>query len=153
MNTRIDVQIAVDTEDRLAECDIRAWAAAALEVQSEPCELTIRVVAEDEATHLNETYRGKHGPTNVLSFPFESPPGVETDLIGDVVICMPVVACEARQQGKTLQAHCAHMVVHGALHLLGYDHVECDQAQQMESLECVVLERLGFSDPYKDTEQ
>ena len=102
--------------------------------------MTIRVVDTAESHSLNLTYRGKDKPTNVLSFPFEVPPGMEMSLLGDLVIC--------RQQGKPLEAHWAHMVVHGSLHLLGYDHIEDDEAEEMEALETEIMLALGYEDPY-----
>jgi len=117
-------------------------------------ELSIQVVDEQAISELNETYRHKSGPTNVLSFPFEAPPGLpeeEADaLLGDIVICAQIVATEAQQQHKNLQAHWAHMVVHGVLHLLGYDHLNNEDAEQMESLEIQLLSELAFPNPYQE---
>ena len=126
------------------------WAEAALAGRSEGTELVIRVVDEVEMTALNRRYRGSNRPTNVLSFPFEAPPPIETDLIGDLVICAPVVEREAEEQGKGLEAHWAHLVVHGVLHLLGYDHTGANDTEEMENLERSVLHALGFPDPYTD---
>ena len=114
-------------------------------------ELSIRLVDQAEGAILNGRFRGRRGPTNVLSFPFEPLPGLEDcDLIGDLVICAPVVAREAAEQGKSLQAHWAHMLVHGVLHLLGYDHLDAAHAAQMEGLETRIIRRLGFPAPYED---
>jgi probable rRNA maturation factor len=124
------------------------WAEAAL--QREAAEIVIRVVDEDESAELNSQYRHKAGPTNVLSFPFEAPPGVDTTILGDLVICAPVVAREAREQGKALAAHWAHMVVHGVLHLQGYDHIDDAEAMKMEAEEIAIMGRLGFANPYED---
>jgi len=119
----------------------------------------IRIVDEQESAELNQQYRHKQGPTNVLSFPFESPflpdESDEDDdpldeFLGDLVICAPVVEAEASQQGKSLEAHWAHMVVHGVLHLQGYDHIETAQAEQMEDIERHILAGLGFPDPYQE---
>ncbi len=93
------------------------------------------------------TYRGKDKPTNVLSFPFEVPPGMEMSLLGDLVICRQMVEKEAQEQGKPLEAHW-RMVVHGSLHLLGYDHIEDDEAEEMEALETEIMLALGYEDPY-----
>jgi len=116
-------------------------------------EVNFQVVDEANISELNETYRHKFGPTNVLSFPFEAPPGLpkeEADaLLGDIVICAQVVSREAEEQGKTLQAHWAHMVVHGVLHLLGYDHLDDDEAEAMENLEVQLLNELTFPNPYQ----
>lgn len=124
------------------------WYQAAL--QGDAAEVVIRVVDEDESAELNSQYRHKAGPTNVLSFPFEAPPGVDTEILGDLVICAPVVEREAREQGKELHAHWAHMVVHGMLHLQGYDHIDDDEAMTMEAEEVAILQRLGFANPYGD---
>ena len=151
MNLELDLQIALDLPGLPAKSDFRRWAEAALvgaDYQKD-AELTIRIVNEAESTALNETYRHKQGPTNVLSFPFEAPPEVESALLGDIVICAPVVLREAVVQGKTPEAHWAHLVAHGVLHLLGYDHDEA-QAEAMESLEIRILAGLGYPDPYGD---
>lgn len=120
----------------------------------EPLELAIRLVGEDESRALNHDYRGKDKPTNVLSFPAELPEMVLSELderpLGDLVICAPVVAREADEQGKALAAHWAHMTVHGLLHLLGHDHVEAVDAAVMEPLEIAILARLGWDNPYDD---
>ena len=110
--------------------------------------MTVRIVDEAESHALNLNYRGKDRPTNVLSFPFECPDEVELPLLGDLVICRQVVEREAQEQDKPLMAHWAHMVVHGSLHLLGYDHIEDDEAEEMESLETQIMTELGFADPY-----
>ncbi len=133
-----------------SEADIQRWVSAALQAeQRDDAELTVRIVAEDESAELNEQYRHKSGPTNVLSFPFECPPEVELDLLGDLVICAPVVQREAQEQHKEEQAHWAHMVVHGTLHLLGYDHLQQDEAEAMESREISIMEELGYTNPYR----
>lgn len=111
-------------------------------------QLTLRIVDFDEGRTLNETYRGKNGPTNVLSFPYEGPAFIVEQELGDIVICAPVVALEAQQQNKNLSAHWAHLVVHGLLHLLGYDHIKKSDARIMEAAEINILKQLGFPDPY-----
>lgn len=156
MNLMLDVQIADELEGYDAwlpsEEQLALWAERALEGRTEFAEpeLTIRLVAEEESHELNFEYRGKDKPTNVLSFPFEAPPEVPIELLGDLIICAQVVQQEALEQGKTPEAHWAHMVVHGCLHLLGYDHINDDEAEVMESLERDILAQLGFSDPYLD---
>jgi len=135
-----------------SETDFERWALAACAVGEGPGGLVIRVVDEDESRSLNRDYRGVDRPTNVLSFPFESPPGVVMDHLGDLVICAQVVAREAADQGKLPSHHWAHMVVHGVLHLLGYDHQRDDEAEEMESLEREILAGLGIPDPYRVTD-
>lgn len=111
-------------------------------------ELCLRVVDEAESEAMNTQYRGQHKPTNVLSFPSGLPESFDPPLLGDLVICASVVAREAEEQGKTLQAHWAHMLVHGVLHLLGFDHVEDGEAELMEAREIAILKKLGFANPY-----
>ncbi len=126
------------------------WANAACD--DVEAELSIRIVGIEESAELNETYRQKTGPTNVLSFPCEVPEGVPCTLLGDLVICAPVVEKEALEQGKITEAHWAHLVVHGVLHLQGYDHIDTRDAERMEALEVEILARLGFANPYEDEE-
>lgn len=148
----LDLQIACEGEVP-SKKQFNEWAQTALvERGDELTELSIRLVNEDESQDLNNTYRHKNKPTNVLSFPFENPPGIELPLIGDLVICAQVVRREAKEQNKEEIAHWAHMVVHGCLHLLGYDHIEDDEAEIMENLERRILLQLGFDDPYKSDE-
>ncbi|WLS77806.1 rRNA maturation RNase YbeY [Erwinia pyri] len=145
----LDLQLACEkTEGLPAESDFRRWLEAVLPQFQEESEVTIRVVDEAESHELNHTYRGKDKPTNVLSFPFEAPPGIELPLLGDLIICRQVVEKEAAEQEKPLPAHWAHMVVHGSLHLLGYDHIEDDEAEEMESIETEIMLALGYDDPY-----
>ena len=145
----IDLQIACEQETGLPTLEqIEQWATAAIQPQSDEVEMTVRIVDEAESHELNLNYRGKDRPTNVLSFPFECPDEVELPLLGDLVICRQVVEREAQEQEKPLMAHWAHMVVHGSLHLLGYDHIEDDEAEEMESLETQIMTGLGFADPY-----
>lgn len=130
------------------EAAFRHWAEiAAPEYQAG---VSIRIVDEAESAGLNETYRHKAGSTNVLSFPCEVPEGVPNDWLGDLVICATVVEREALEQAKSPAAHWAHMVVHGLLHLQGYDHIETSEAEAMESLEIAMLARLGFPNPYEE---
>ena len=148
-NVIIDLQIATENlADLPTEQQIQQWANAAVRAETVEPEITVRIVDEAESHQLNLTYRGKDKPTNVLSFPFECPDEVELPLLGDLVICRQVVEREAQEQGKPLTAHWAHMVVHGSLHLLGYDHIEEDEAEEMESLESQIMRSLGFADPY-----
>ncbi|WP_303903355.1 rRNA maturation RNase YbeY [Thiohalomonas denitrificans] len=147
----LDWQVAVTATGLPADNSVIQWVEAALGESTESAtQLTVRVVDEAESTALNGRYRGKHKPTNVLSFPFEAPPGVEFPLLGDLVICAPIVEREAMEQGKGQEAHWAHMVVHGCLHLLGYDHVDPAEAETMEALERRILASLGYRDPYAE---
>lgn len=150
---QLDMQLAVEKENDLpSEDELNQWATAALTLRTEheEPELTIRIVDEAESQELNCEYRGKDKPTNVLSFPFEAPAHVPIPLLGDLIVCKQVVEREAIEQGKTLTAHWAHMIVHGCLHLLGFDHIEDEEAEEMEGIERVVMKDLGFEDPYKD---
>lgn len=145
----VDLQIATENIEGLpTEEQIVQWATAAVQPEGDEVEMTVRIVDEAESHELNLTYRGKDRPTNVLSFPFECPDEVELPLLGDLVICRQVVEREAAEQEKPLMAHWAHMVVHGSLHLLGYDHIEDDEAEEMESLETQIMQGLGLDDPY-----
>ncbi len=144
----IDVQYGISAERLPNEQEICQWARIALQEKQEQAELVVRIVDRAEMTALNRSYRGKEGATNVLSLPYEPMQGVESVLLGDVVICTPVVAGEAVAQGKPLEAHWAHMVMHGVLHLHGYDHGTDSEAREMERLETVLLANLGFLNPY-----
>jgi len=145
----LDFQLACDDAQGIPLPDVIAgWARAALAGEREQSELSIRVVGAEEGKALNLEYRGKDYATNVLSFPAEIPAYVELPLLGDIVICAPVAAAEAAGQGKSMDAHWAHLVVHGVLHLLGYDHIEDSEAELMEARERAILEGLGFTDPY-----
>ena len=147
----VDLQLALEAPGIPADADFERWAQAAW-LGEEPSEVTIRIVAGDESAGLNSQYRGKSGPTNVLSFPFEAPAGITVPLAGDLIICAPVVEKEATEQQKTLEEHWAHMVVHGMLHLQGYDHIDENDAEVMEALEIRLLGQLGFSNPYETEE-
>ncbi|MFC6632662.1 rRNA maturation RNase YbeY [Microbulbifer taiwanensis] len=148
ISLHLDVQRASRCTDLPSDDSIRNWVSAALTGRREVAELTVRIVDEDESRQLNSQYRGKDSPTNVLSFPAELPDDLDLPLLGDLVICAPVVAQETEEQHKALPAHWAHMVVHGTLHLLGYDHIEDSDAEVMEKLETGLLAGLGFADPY-----
>ena len=157
--TASDLNLALDLQLALAQSQgaelpeqiaLEQWVTAALEGQMEEAELTIRLVENDESASLNKQYRNKQGPTNVLSFPFEAPVDVPLPLLGDLIICAPLVAQEAQEQGKTVRAHWAHLVVHGVLHLRGYDHIDDSDAREMEDLERKIMAYLGFDDPYMD---
>ena len=149
MSVTLDLQIACEGDvPDLAE--FTQWAQAALTEVEQDCELSIRLVETDVSQQLNHTYRGKDKPTNVLSFPFEAPVEIEPILLGDLVICSAIVKREAIEQNKQEQHHWAHMVIHGCLHLLGYDHIDDDEAEEMEALETKLLDSFNISDPYQE---
>jgi probable rRNA maturation factor len=145
----VDVQTA-STEQVPTEEEIRSWIAATLTGRSphEEVEVSVRLVDGDEMEKLNESFRGIAGATNVLSFPANLPEELGIPLLGDIVICAPVVSTEASQQGKSLSAHWAHMTVHGTLHLMGYDHTNDEDALIMEALETDILSALNYRCPY-----
>ncbi len=150
MSNTIDLQIACNEQALPSPEQFQCWTDAALQsVTNKVFELTIRLVSSDESQQLNHQYRHKNKPTNVLSFPFEVPDGVELNLLGDLVICAHVVEQEAKTQNKALFEHWAHMVIHGCLHLLGYDHINDSDAQEMEILEIAILAKLAINDPYQ----
>ena len=137
----ITIQIVSELANIPAKLQFKKWAKAALRVDTE---VTIRIVDAQEALELNSTYRGKDYATNVLTFPLTETP----HLMGDIIICAPVVVAEAAAQNKALEAHFAHLTVHGVLHLHGYDHETEPQAELMESLEITILQKLGYANPY-----
>ncbi|MBB6342279.1 putative rRNA maturation factor [Pseudomonas fluvialis] len=155
----LDLQLATEASDLPAEAQLRRWVELALRQRTADSELTIRLVDAEEGQELNRTYRHKDYATNVLSFPAEVPDGpdgeplLDIPLLGDLVICVPVVEHEAREQNKALEAHWAHLVIHGCLHLLGYDHIDDEEAEEMEGLERQLLAELGYPDPYRDDEE
>ncbi len=149
MTISVDLQVSEDAGDAPDADRVRRWVTAALADRRRRAQVSLRVTGRDEMSELNRRYRGRQGPTNVLSFPAELPAEVRTPLLGDIVICAPVVAEEARAQGKPALAHWAHLVVHGTLHLIGYDHVEASDARRMEAVETDVLAGLGYADPYR----
>ncbi len=156
----VELQWGVDQQAVPTQEQCEQWVQASLvgECAGEANELTIRIVDETESQELNRDYRQKDKPTNVLSFEFENPPGL-VDLgealpyLGDLVVCAAVVEREAEEQNKALEAHWAHMIVHGTLHLQGYDHIEDEEAQEMEALEFEIMQGLGYADPYGSEKQ
>ncbi len=148
MTLIVDIQMASASEEAPDPQSIERWVGAAIGNQRESTELSVRIVDAEEGQALNEQFRGSTGATNVLSFPFENESPEPLPLIGDIVICAPVVAKEAREQNKALNAHWAHMIIHGVLHLLGYDHQNENDANLMESLETEIMQGLGFPPPY-----
>ncbi len=147
MRRNVVVQTALYPRDGPSVARLRKYVRLVLAGHSGCAEITLRVVDEAESRALNRDYRGIDRPTNVLAFSYDPAPGSDA-LIGDLVICAPVVAREAAEQEKPLEAHWAHVIVHGTLHLLGYDHQNDDEAREMESLEVKILAELGFPDPY-----
>ena len=156
MNIELDVQHEV--AGLPADEELLKWVRETLKTeQAGNTELTIRLVDEAESAELNLQYRNKKGSTNILSFPFELPPEIEPEfelnLLGDLVICADIVKRQAQQQKKQELAHWAHMVVHGTLHLLGYDHIDSAEADVMEKKEIKILSQLGYTDPYREIEE
>lgn len=149
MTISIDIQMACSSEEAPDEDSMQRWVDAALRNERDTAELSVRIVDEQESAMLNQQYRGKTGPTNVLSFPFDAVTPEPLPILGDLVICAPVVIREAQQQNKTSEAHWAHMTVHGVLHLLGYDHVGETDADVMETLETNIMRALDFPAPYE----
>jgi probable rRNA maturation factor len=119
-------------------------------IQEQEFELTLRIVDASESQQLNADYRDKNKPTNVLSFPFEAPEYIDMPFLGDLVVCAIVVENEAKEQNKNISDHWAHLCIHGLLHLLGYDHIQEDEAEEMESIETSILAKLDIDDPYQD---
>ncbi len=148
----IDLQIACTPCELPTKEQFQLWVDTALaEVNNTPnqdFELTIRLVNSEESQQLNSQYRGKDKATNVLSFPFEVPDGIELNLLGDLIICIEVMKEEAQSQNKTLFDHWAHLVIHGCLHLVGFDHISDSEALEMEAIEITVLAKLGIDNPY-----
>lgn len=151
MAHQIDIESNSQSQLIPALSDIERWIGAALQSQDlENTEVSIYIVDEAEGQELNSQYRGKDYPTNVLSFPADIPEEVGTPLLGDLVVCAPVVEREAQEQNKALAAHWAHMLVHGTLHLIGFDHIDDAEAEEMESLETQIITGLGYPAPYQD---
>ena len=148
MSIILDLQLASNANNLPSEAQFQQWLEAAVLPFQAEAEVTVRIVDSQESQQLNSQYRAKDKPTNVLSFPFQCPPGIELPLLGDLVICAAVVAEEASEQGKALEAHWAHMVIHGCLHLLGFDHINDDDAAEMEAEEIQILQQLGITNPY-----
>ncbi|MEY4211236.1 MAG: hypothetical protein RLZ92_1617 [Pseudomonadota bacterium] len=150
----LDIQLATSYADYPTEQQFQLWINTVLQEDDQDSEIVIRLVDDQESAELNQQYRHKQGPTNILSFPFEAPDGFDTALLGDLVICAPLIALEAQQQNKPLFDHWAHITIHGVLHLLGYDHINDSEAEEMEALEIKILSRLNINNPYlEESEQ
>ena len=150
MNTAIEVQLSLDDELVPDGSRITAWVDCALKsVQKRAVSITVRVVTREEMQSLNVRFRGQNSATNVLSFPSDDRGSLRTGVRGDIVVCSVVVQTEAQEQNKAVDAHWAHMIIHGVLHLCGYDHTTDAVATDVESLEVLILHQLGFPDPYQ----
>jgi probable rRNA maturation factor len=145
---QIEIQTIFKSNDQPDQEQIQRWVDAALESFNQDTEIVVRIVDEEESAELNAQYRHKKGPTNILSFPVDVPEGIELNLLGDLVICAPILEKEAFEQHKPLTDHWAHIIVHGVLHLLGYDHIDDDEAELMESKEITILNTLNIKNPY-----
>lgn len=152
MKYLVDVQRECQSESLPSDAQFLLWVTTALKGRKDRGEICIRLVDADESQALNSEYRAKDYATNVLSFPFEAPPGIPMDLLGDLAICAEVVTREAAEQGKPLMDHWAHMVIHGTLHLIGFDHINEPDAVEMETLETELLASLNIADPYTQGE-
>lgn len=150
MTHLLDIQLASDADNIPSAALFQQWLNTALSELSVSVEVLIRIVDEPEMTELNQTYRHKTGATNILSFPFEAPAGVDLNLLGDLVVCAPVLEREALAQNKSLEQHWAHIVIHGLFHLLGYDHNNEIEAEAMEALEVKALKKLHINNPYEE---
>lgn len=151
---QIDIQQMTDLELPISLQDIDRWAKLTLENEVKQGELSISLVSKDEIRELNNTYRKKDKPTNVLAFPCKIPPMIELDLppLGDVIICPEVLMFESEELHQPIRQHWAHIVIHGVLHILGYDHIEESDAEIMQALEIKLLKQLGFDNPYTGDE-
>lgn len=153
----LSLQKATKQKDLPSNAEFKQWVLQALAAANyaKPCEVAIRLVDEQESHALNLQYRGKDKATNVLSFPSDLPDEVLSSLkrepLGDIIICVPVVLNEATEQAKTATAHWAHLTIHGILHLLGFDHIDDEEADEMEALEVDALQELGFNNPYEES--
>lgn len=144
----IEIQTIFKSSGQPDREQIQQWVDAALDGFNQDTEIVVRIVDEQESAELNEQYRLKSGPTNILSFPVDVPEDIELDLLGDLVVCAPVLEKEAFEQSKALADHWAHIIVHGVLHLLGYDHIDDNEAELMESKEITILNKLNIKNPY-----
>lgn len=150
----VEVQVVATSAGVPTPSEITAWVSHAVRRFRTTAEVTVRIVELEESALLNARYRGRDGPTNVLAFPFEAPPGVplpQAELLGDIVVCAPLVARESAEQAKPLAHHWTHLVIHGTLHLLGFDHQNPTDAEDMEGTERALLGELGIDDPYHES--
>jgi probable rRNA maturation factor len=150
----VNIQLVCSENNIPTLKQFRTWLKAALHSQAKKiqhAEVNIRIVDENESANLNKMYRHKIGPTNILAFSYNPPPETQIDLLGDLVVCAPIVLKEAKDQHKNIEAHWTHLIIHGCLHLLGYDHVQTQEADIMEALEIQILQKLGLDNPYIET--
>ena len=147
---KVDFQVIFKSSEQPNQQQIQYWIDTVLENSEENTEIVVRIVDEQESAQLNENYRHRSGPTNILSFPFEAPEieGFTSELLGDLVICAPVLEREAIEQQKNIFDHWAHIIVHGVLHLLGYDHIDETEAEEMENIEIALLKKMNINNPY-----
>lgn len=151
MNLCLDID-NVSARNVPSDALLERWIRAALDTRRSDAEIALRIVDEAEIADLNREYRGKNYATNVLSFPADLPPELNLPHLGDIVVCAQIVEQEAAAQQKTPEAHWAHIVVHGTLHLLGYDHIDDDEADAMEQLEIDILRTLNYPNPYQESD-
>lgn len=149
----IEFQKMVTADHIPKKTSLKKWIMEAIQhipegIPANQNEMTIRIISREESAELNESFRHKKGPTNVLAFMDKPLAGLAADTLGDLAICADVVKQEAEEQGKPIESHWAHMVIHGFLHLLGYDHIESEDAETMESKEIEILQALGYKNPY-----
>ncbi len=144
----LDIQRIYQAESLPTDAQFKGWVNAALSEQNQGCDCVIRIVDENESAALNQQYRQKSGPTNILSFSFDPPKSIDLNLLGDLVICAKVVEKEAQQQNKAIHDHWAHITIHGILHLQGYDHTKEREAEHMEAQEITILHTLNLNNPY-----
>ena len=151
MSITVDIDNVSPNKNVPSHNNITHWVKHVLSHEAKTdAELSIRIVDKDEIQQLNASYRNKDKPTNVLSFPAELPEAVQIPLLGDIIICAPIVEEEAREQQKSTESHWAHMLIHGTLHLLGYDHIDDTEAEIMEGVEIKLMQSLDFESPYQD---
>jgi len=151
MSITVDIDNVSTNKNVPSHTNMAHWVKHVLSHEAKTdAELSIRIVDKDEIQQLNASYRNKDKPTNVLSFPAELPEAVEIPLLGDIIICAPIVEEEAREQQKSTDSHWAHMLIHGTLHLLGYDHIDDSEADIMETIEIKLMQSLKFDSPYQD---
>jgi probable rRNA maturation factor len=156
MSVTVEITVSEKIEsadDEVPEpASLQSWAASAYLIET-PAVASVLVTTADEIQLLNKQYRDKDKPTNVLSFPMQTPDEVDISLLGDIILCASVINYEAAQQAKPVASHWAHMLVHGMLHLQGYDHVENNEAEEMEQVEISIMKKLGFANPYKSIQE